>query len=446
MDIQDQAHKPRRTPAEARPLERRGLPPQPLWVLLVLTGIVSASISLGFAFLTDRCPLPDTVTEGIAFVMLAVTLFYLFRTCRLTARWLPSLLLLIAIPLCFLMGSVVPVMTATAVVFCTAQAALLLAICPASTLYWMPIVPLGSYAVSLLLCRDPLLALTCLIPFPAAAALAFGTRSCASGPDKITRVGVICLTSLVLGVTVLVPVLIGLAQSLDGGLSALPELLDRIREEETARIMEMSKAAAETIGSRPGPLSGLLGSEEALPSITEEEARNTVNSAINMLPAFLVVVFNVTAALSQCALYGSLGSFGYGDSVKGRVLLFKLSHAAGITFLIAFIVSLISAVTSKNSTLAGTVAENITFILQPGLALCGFMRLTVNLVARSRGAVGCLPFIVLLFAPVLLTVGSSLLALYESGALVLELFLVRKSTDDDDPFADSGDQNDSDPF
>lgn len=443
---------PRKKPAEALPLERRGLPAPTLWLIAVLTGLSGAGAALGTAAMTGVCALPGVAADGISFFILAVTVFFLFRICRTSMRWLPTLLLLLALPLCWLAGSTIPVMTVVSLTVCTGLAALLLAVSPAAIMYRLPLIPLCTYAVSLLLCGNPFAALICLVPLPAAAALAFGTRAAAKSTEGPERVGVICLTSLSLILTVLLSAAVFLGLTLDGGLSpdSLGAMLEEIRTGAADELIKMSRElAAEASRAPSGLMSGMLGPDaEAVRAMTAEEAADTVNSAINMLPGVTVVFFNVTAALAQCILYGALITCGFGDSVCGRVRLFRLSRMAGITFLAAFITAFISALTSQSSTLAGTVAENVVLILQPGLALCGFMRLTVNLVTRNAGNPGCLPFIVLLFAPLLLTVGSSLLALYEGGALLLDAILsLFPHADDgsDGPDFDS-DQDPDDPF
>ena len=450
QNSQDMMDTPRKKPEEALPLERRGLPAPTLWLIAVLTGLTSAGLALGAAALTGTCPLPEVAADGISFLILAITIIALFSVCRRTMRWLPALLLLLALPLCWMSGSTIPVMAGISTIACIGFASLLLAVSPAAILCRLPLIPLCTYAVSLLLCRDPLAALICLVPFPAAAALAFGTRASAKSAEGPERVGVICLTSLSLGLTVVLAAAVFLGVSLEGGLSigSLKALLEEIRTEAAAVLVDMSESiAAEASRAPTGLMSGMLGPDtEAVKAMTTDEAVDTVNSAINMLPGVLILCFNVTAALAQCVLHGTLGSFGYEKSVCGRVRVFRLSRMAGITFLAAFITAFVSALASQSSTLAGTAAENIVLILQPGLALCGFMRLTVNLVTRSRGNPGCLPFIVLLCAPLLLTVGSSLLALYEGGALLLEavLSLFPHSEDDDEgPFSDP---DDDDPF
>ncbi len=423
-------------PRTAKPIERRGIPVQPMWVLSILIGISAAAVCLGCTALTGRCPLPNVAAEGISFVVLALTIFYLFRTCRGGARWIPIALLAVLLPVSYLSGTVIPAMTFAALLFCTGQSALLIAVCPKATMYRLPLLPLCAYAASLLLCRSPAAALICLVPFPAAAALAFGTRKGADSPEGPGRVGVICMTSLALGLTVLLTAVLALNVALEEGLTlaGLKAMLEEARTVSAAQLVEVSKQLAAAYG-------------DTSVILTEEAALNDVNAVINMIPAFAVIACNITAALAQCVLHGSLSSFGYADSVAGRVSHFAMSTVSGITLLLAFIVSIIAGAASRESTLVGVAAENVMLILQPGLALCGYMRLMMTVFSRSR--TGCLPVLLLLFTPLLITAASLLLALYEGAALVADIFLSRAARDGgkdspDGPDDADGDDSDAD--
>lgn len=413
------------TPKQARPIERRGIPVRPMWLMSVLIGISAAEVCLGCTALTGICPLPSIAVEGISFVVLVLTLFFLFRTCRVGTRWLPIALAAVLVPIAFISGTVIPAATFAALLFCTGQAALLIAVCPKATMYRLPLLPLCAYAVSLLICRSPAAALLCLIPFPAAAALALGTRRNAADSDGPGRVGVICLTSLALCLTILVTAALALNASLEEGLTlaGLKAMLENARTQSAAQLIALSRQLADAY-------------QDTSVILSEESAVNTVNAAVNMIPAFVIVACNIVSALAQCVLHGSLASFGYAESVVGRVSRFAMSTVSGITFIIAFILSLILGAASRESTLAGTAAENILFILQPGLALCGYMRLMVTVFSRSR--TGCLPFLIILFTPLLLTAASLLLSLYESGALLADIFLSRIPKDNGQSPSDGG--------
>lgn len=131
---------------------------------------------------------------------------------------------------------------------------------------------------------------------------------------------------------------------------------------------------------------------------------------------------NLCAALMQIILQGSLCAFGYADSVRGRVRLFRMSLMSSCVFLVAGILWMVTSLASSDSSLAGTVAQNIVIILHPGLSLAGILRILRN--ARRRQA-GCFPIFLVLFIPCLLVYASTLLAVYEAISSILGAILAR---------------------
>ena len=159
-----------------------------------------------------------------------------------------------------------------------------------------------------------------------------------------------------------------------------------------------------------------------LSALTEKQALNIINSAINLFPGTAVMLCNLCAALMQVLLQGSLCAFGYADSVRGRVRLFRMSLMSSCVFLVAGILWMVTSLASSDSSLAGTVAQNIVIILHPGLSLAGILRILRN--ARRRQA-GCFPIFLVLFIPCLLVYASTLLAVYEAISSILGAILAR---------------------
>jgi hypothetical protein len=200
--------------------------------------------------------------------------------------------------------------------------------------------------------------LLCLIPFPAAIGLALGTRSSAAKKDGLTRVGVICLTSLLMGLSLTLGAAY-LFREVTGTLSisSVAQHLDLLREQVTALLQERADAVAESL-SRP---------------FTHDDVVNAVNGVFNLLPAFLVVGINFLTAVAQMILLSSLHAFGFSESVTDRVRDFRISVISDGVFLLAGAVMLFSP--TDTATVVGTVAENLFIILQPGLALAGVLRI-----------------------------------------------------------------------
>lgn len=391
------------------PLERKGLPTQPLWVLSILCVLSSTLLGCGLAWSFGVFDLSAPVAQAIGAAVLLILLFYVFRVLR-TVRWMPFLILLISSLICYLTGSFDIAAMWLSLLCATGFFALLLAVADKPVLARLAFIPLAAYGITLAVSRDPMLSLTSLVPFPAAVALAFGTRASAAREDGPGRVGVICTTSLCLGVAMLGVTALLLSRHL-GTLSPthLNAWLDGVRTTLSSQLAEISKLLADQIPQ--------------MSTISEAQALDIVNSAINVFPGCAVVLCNLCAALAQVILHGSLCAFSYGDSVKGRVRLFRMSLMSSIVFLTAGIVSLILLLASNESSLAETAAENIVIILHPGLALAGILRFLYRITRKGRG--GCLPLIILLLIPCILVYASLLPAVYEAIASILNAIFSR---------------------
>ena len=293
------------------PINRKGLPVQPLWLLSVLSVLSAAALACGLAWGTGVVTVPATAVQAVAGTVCLILLFYLFRVLR-TMRWTPILLLFVSTGLLYTTGTLAAPAMLMALLCATGFSSLLLAVADKATLTRLAFIPLAAYGLSLALCRDPMLSLAALMPFPAAAALAFGTRASAEREDGPGRVGVICLTSLCLGVTTLGIAALLLSRRI-GSLSPahLGALLDNLRTELSLRLVTLTQQLAEQIPQ--------------LSALTKEQALNIINSAINLFPGTAVMLCNLCAALMQVILQGSLCAFGYADSVRGRVRLFRMS-------------------------------------------------------------------------------------------------------------------------
>ncbi len=398
------------------PLARRGLPTQPLWLLSIVTALSAAMLTGGVSYLSGSCQLNAVAMEILSAAMCVLILFCLFRI-RKTCRWLAPLLLIIGGLLYATCGSFSLSAMVLALPAAVGFSALLLAVSEKQVLSRLAFIPLAAYGLSLILCRDPLLSLVSLLPFPAAAALAFGTRAAAAErEDAPGRVGVICLTSLCLGVCTVGVALLLLGRHL-GTLSPthLSEWLEELRTSLSRAIVELMQQVADALPEQSNGQAVLV----TVPS--EEEARNIVNSFINIFPGMAIAFCNILAALCQVVLYNGLSAFGYATSLCGRVRSLRMSIMSCVVFLLAAIITTVTSLTSPDSTLVGTVAQNISLILQPGLLLIGVLRIFTRPARRG----GCLSFLLLLMLPFLLLYASPLVAAYAAVATVLDAILSR---------------------
>ncbi len=411
------------------PIPRRGISGFPcvfLHILLCLTAI-TVPLSAASAFGVGR--LPSIAAEILSVAILVLLAVYLFRTGKLagkTSRGLIPLLGFLALLLGYATQSAITATACVSLIFFIGEGAMLVATQSRKNAVWLPLIPLISLGLSLAITTRIDVALLCLLPLPATLALAFGTRSSAAKDTGMTRVGVICLTSLCLGLTTVCFGAWFLHRALGSlELSTLQALLDDLRSELTLSITQLEVKTTEGVVR---PFEG----KETLIS-------DAVAMTFNLLPGAGVVLCNIAAALSQMVTLSGLTAFGFGKSVTDRVKAYRISAVSSFVFLVAWVVALIA--NAETVTLVGTVAENFTVILLPGLAMAGFLRLVTS-AARKGCAPGCLILILVIF---LSSVAFIFLAGYEAIAAVFGPLVAKlKPPKDQDPPFPPTSENDRD--
>ncbi len=420
-------------PSALAPIPRTGISGAPGILLHILLCLTAAAIPTGMAVVAGTSRLLPAVAEVLSVVLLLLVGVYFFRTGKLSGkktRGMLPLLVLMAVTLVFATQSAIPAAIAFSLIFFMGEGAVLLATQPSKTLVYFPLVPLAAFGLALLTCRGIDTSLLCLTPLPAAIALAWGTRSSAAKDTGLTRVGVICLTSLCLGITVAGFGAWFLYQAL-GSLS-VPTLQAFVEELRQALVTAVMSVQLETT---EGTVYVFEGKEQLV--------SNAVNVTINILPGAAVALTNVVAATAQMITLSGLVAFGFGESVTDRVREYRISAVSSFVFLVALITSLIA--NANTISMVGTVAENFSIILLPGVGLAGFLRL-MQAMARKGCGIGCFVFI-LLVIPGVSAYGFFALAIYEAVASVFGPLLAKLKPpkhDDDDFFPPHQDHNDHD--
>ena len=412
---------PTPTPAQEpiRPIPRDGIPKIPTLILFALLTVASAMVGVGLFTAGLAEVESNAVLYGSAGVMILLALF-LWRFTRSTKGLIPTLVFA-AVVIYYFTSSMSLTAALLSLLFAVAEGGFLLAILPRKQMAWLPVIPMLAYAAALVLTRDPFLAAASLVPFPPMVAMALGTRSSAGREDGMTRVGVICLTSLALGLSLLAALAL-LAYRALGTLA--PDVIMAEMEAIRAALIESITSAEIPEGLDPEMVARL---EQLL---THEGAKNTVNSVFNLRPAIFVVGVNVIAAVAHMAQLSTLRTFGFGDSITDRVRAFRMSLISCLIFTASYFIVIFSS--AEESTLASTVATNVYLILLPGLALAGLLRITVWLTQKREGG-GCLFFLVFLL-PLLLFLAPLVLAIAEVIGHVFTSITARiKPPDDSDP-------------
>ena len=415
---------PKATPAPLCPVPRNGLQGSAAPVLYVCLLLSSLLVGLGVTFFD---PTAETAALGVPEILSAAAILllviHLWRVTR-TAKGALPLLVVLGVFLTMYTQSIYPAGVLCGLVFTVSEGSLLIAVQPKSKLVALPIIPLLAYGITALLSMNFLDSLVVLLPWPAAWALATGTRRSAESEDGPNRVGVICSASLALGLTTAVLLAISLYQSL-GTLepSVLAETMDALREEIIL-----------AIHTQPLP-------EGLTPEMTEAwreqleyaNVENQVNTIFNVLPAICTVTVLIFITICQSIQHAALRAFGMGECITPRVKAFEMSLISCVVFPLAYLFALVDS--GAVSSLAGTVALNVAIILMPGLALAGLLRLTRGLARKGARGMGCL-FYLIISAFCLLFVAPYVLAAVEVIGHVYEAITakLRFDEDDNDPF------------
>ena len=410
-------------PASLRPIPRQGINGSAGVILHICLLLSTLLVGVGVTLLQPSEELTLTLPEGLTAAAMLLLVFHLLRVTR-TAKGTVPLLITVGAFLTFLTNSLLPAGILCGLVFTVGEGSLLIAVQPKNRLAVLPLIPLLGYGVTLLLSRDPVASLSVLLPWPAAWALAQGTRRSAASEEGPNRVGVICGTALAFGLTVAALLAVFVFRAL-GTLepSALADAFEQFRLD---LIYELH--------TRPMPeglSSELVETWKEMSSYANVE--NTVNDAINLLPAVCVVTALVFATACQSIQHAALRAFGLEECVTDRVKAFEMSLLSCVVFALACLPVFLD--TGTTSTFLGAAAQNVYVILLPGLALAGLLRLTRSLTQKGPRAMGCLFYVVILgfclliFAPFVLAATEVIGHIFTAVSSKLKF-----DGDDDDPF------------
>ena len=410
------------------PIPRSGLPGAAGTVLHIFLILATALVGIGICAMRTTSQTEVYIAQAVSGIAMLLLVVYLWRVARSATGILP-VLILVGVFLAYLTNSLIPSAVLCGLIFSVSQGSTLLAVQAKKNLLWFPFVAMVAYALTLAVSRDPIGSLAVLIPFPPMVVLALGTRDSAAKENGLTRVGVICATSLALGLSLGAMILLSVYRHL-GTLdpTVLAEALEAFRLNLIDQIV-----------STEIPTEGL--NQEALEEfeslLSYSSVSNMVNGIFNTLPAIAVVTVNLIAAAVQMIQHAALRTFGFEESVTPRVKAYHMSLISCIVFTLAYLVSLLEG--TETSTLTGTVAQNVYIILLPGLAMAGMLRITKGLVRKGPRGMGCLFFVIILIPCLLLFVPFVFAAVEVIGHVFSSLTAAIKPPDDNDPFGNSPD-------
>lgn len=256
--------------------------------------------------------------------------------------------------------------------------------------YWLFLIPVAAYLVSLLICRDAMLSVLSVLAMPGAGVLAHATMK------NSGRVACVSLCSLMLafcgvfGLALLWYHRYG-AISIEGIRETFTAVRDQlIATMEQTEYMEVLEQWLETVNARVP--NQLLGNQ-----LTPDVYIHTcVNMAFSLLPAMAVLCVNLLSFAAQTACTNAFVGTGFAMMATRSARLFILSVPSAIIFLIAGAGSLFSA---------SPLMLNLTVILLPAMCIVGVYKLIADFKTRFSPLTLILIIAAVLFAPRLLLFG-----------------------------------------
>ncbi|MBQ9162585.1 MAG: DUF2232 domain-containing protein [Clostridia bacterium] len=352
------------------PIERKGIQGSAAALLYAL--LIAALVSIPFSLFGFTDLINEQIFNVLAIALCVGFIYYLSRAAK-QARGVVPLLIFFAILLFVMMASAALSLLLLASLFFISQGSFLLTVSKKKHIPLLLIIPAVAYAATLGLSAAlgffrPLFCAVCLLPIPATVLLSVTTHSCAKR-DGITRVGSICATSLGLIATLLAILAILLYTRMgEISVAAIERAMSTFRD----MLFEALTALEADMGN---------GVEQIIP---DDLALETVNATVNILPGTAIAFVNVFAFFAQVVLLGTLRTWGVIQKPVRKMFEFSMSFMSAAVFAVALIVFLIDSGDTKSS-LVGTVANNLTIIFEPGLALCGIDSLTKHMVAKQQG-------------------------------------------------------------
>ena len=247
---------------------------------------------------------------------------------------------------------------------------------PSPFLWGLPLIPL---IITLLTVGSLSAAAISLITLLPALALVYSIK------NSLGRVGAICRISAGICVMTVVTFLLAVYSSFgEISFASVKQTVDAAK----GLTEQMLVAVAHEAESA-------LGASDALPINIEETVSYATGLAFNVLPAVIVIFANMIGYILHSMML-SIEYVTVEDKKKALPMMaFEMSVVSAVVFLVSLVLSLI--LTSGKSELYGAAAENIMFILIPGLVLTALGGLRVLTMKKGPSCLGTLVYMGAIF-------------------------------------------------
>ena len=247
---------------------------------------------------------------------------------------------------------------------------------PSPFLWGIPLIPL---IITLLTVGSLSAAAISLITLPPALALAYSLK------NVLGRVGAICRISAgICSITVAAFLLAVYSSYGEITFLTVRQTIDSAKELITQTLIAIALEAESTIGAT-----------NAIPVNIEETVRYATGIAFNVLPAVLIIFANVIGYILHSMML-SIEYVSLEDKKEALPMMtFEMSVVSAVVFLVSLVLSLI--LTSGSSELYGAAAENVMFILVPGLILTALGGLRILTMRKGPSCLGTLVYMGAIF-------------------------------------------------
>lgn len=318
------------------------------------------TLTLAFLFASLLIVPLCTVTQAASLYLIATVCFY-----YILVRSIPAMLGL-GIPLLAVYGvtSSFSLTAATAALLLGGACGAFLLIHyhdPKNVRHWgLLLLPALAYGAAALLTRDPVRGLLTLIPLSLSVVFAICVLGYRAHTPSVTGGAAALVGALALAFVVTLAV--------TGQLSGDP--LGTLAARLNSAIIELFLDARTQYAE--------LGVELGM---TDVEIANTAAMTVNLLPAILLASAAIVSYLAWRALLRMMLAFGTLPRIPMRLAGFTMSAFSAVLFIVTFIAGLIA--NAEEATLVGAIFQNVSAVLEPGLALIGFVSLFVRSKTRS---------------------------------------------------------------
>lgn len=238
--------------------------------------------------------------------------------------------------------------------------------------------PILSYLLAFLVTRDPMGALWVLWPIPVALAAGLALRQRLSRTATVAAIATVLL--LLLGVTAAISLY---TNGITLSSTLLSEIIAEIKSTATALLLEQGAALELTLN--------------------ESEIALLVSSSLRLIPAVILVIAEILSYLTGLIMVSCYAAHFPMHPLPEKCKTFRMSETSAILFLLTFLLSLFPVGRSDVMGILLISALNLFVILQPGLAVCGILRLLSSFRQRRSLPIIFLFIIVIWFSSVLPT-------------------------------------------